>query len=225
MRNKWIDQYRHRQRLPTECLTDNFDDWEWRACGRHGKVDHGGVDTASIRQACGGLPEALQRALYIAYVEGLPHKEIAHIECIPFGMVMSRLHRARHRLRARLAELEIGSSPRSTSAPSAKLTDLASQKILVPTSHRLSSSIFRLRQAVSGPTATRAHVASTPVNGDHLAAEAASPQNRKRRSMPHTPGPRVGRILLERACSHGHAGSGGDRLPAGRHSVSYGGEQ
>ena len=127
MRNTWIDQYRHRRRLPTECLTGNVDDWEWLAYGRHGKVDHDGVDTASIRQAFGGLPEALQRALYFAYVEGLSHKEIAHIECIPLGMVMSRLHRARHRLRARLAKLEIGSSPRSSiPAPSAKLTDLAS---------------------------------------------------------------------------------------------------
>jgi hypothetical protein len=68
-------------------------------------------------------------------------------------------------------------------------------------------------------------VASTPVNSDQLAAEAASPQNRKRRSMPHTPGPRVVRLLLERACSHGHAGSGEDRLPADRHFVSYGGDR
>jgi RNA polymerase sigma-70 factor (ECF subfamily) len=41
--------------------------------------------------------------VYLADVEGYPYKEIAEIMGTPVGTVMSRLHRARGRLREQLA--------------------------------------------------------------------------------------------------------------------------
>jgi RNA polymerase sigma-70 factor (ECF subfamily) len=41
--------------------------------------------------------------IYLADVEGYPYKEIAEIMGTPVGTVMSRLHRARGRLREQLA--------------------------------------------------------------------------------------------------------------------------
>lgn len=108
MRNTWIDQYRRRQRRPTECLTDNVDDWEYSASVRLSSVEHDTADTWAIRQAFSVLPENLRRALYFAYVEGLTYEQVAHLEQIPRGAVTSRLHRAKYRLRASLTNLQEG---------------------------------------------------------------------------------------------------------------------
>ena len=57
-----------------------------------------------VRKAFRSLPDELRRVLYYAYVEGLPHKDIAELESIPLGTVMSRLHRARRQLRRLLSQ-------------------------------------------------------------------------------------------------------------------------
>jgi RNA polymerase sigma-70 factor (ECF subfamily) len=55
----------------------------------------------------------LRTVIYYAYVEGLPHKQIAEIEAIPVGTVMSRLYRARQQLRGLLVETLPASADRS----------------------------------------------------------------------------------------------------------------
>jgi hypothetical protein len=50
------------------------------------------------------LPEQFRMAVLLADVEGFSYKEIAEILDIPIGTVMSRLHRGRKALQARLYE-------------------------------------------------------------------------------------------------------------------------
>ncbi len=113
MRNIWIDDYRRSQRRPVEWLTDNigdvgpFND----ACREHSTRDAvegqviGTAPDTEVTNAFRSLPADLRRAMYYAYVEGFPYKEIARIECIPVGTVMSRLYRGRRRMRVLLPHL------------------------------------------------------------------------------------------------------------------------
>jgi RNA polymerase sigma-70 factor (ECF subfamily) len=107
MRNVWIDDYRRSQRRPTEWLTGDIADGERRTHDRHALQTRDAVEAlliepslhTDVRTALLKLPEELRRALYYAYVEGFPYKEIAEMESIPVGTVMSRLFRARRRMR------------------------------------------------------------------------------------------------------------------------------
>jgi RNA polymerase sigma-70 factor, ECF subfamily len=106
MRNIWIDDYRRGQRRPTECLTGDVGDWQWdgqcrNALQRRDAVEGLLIETtlqAEVRDASRSVPEDLRRALYYAYVEGRPYKEIARLESIPLGTVMSRRYRTRRNL-------------------------------------------------------------------------------------------------------------------------------
>jgi RNA polymerase sigma-70 factor (ECF subfamily) len=60
------------------------------------------TDSAVFR-ALRDLPEGFSTTVYLADVEGYPYHEIAKMMGVPVGTVMSRLHRARQRLRVRLA--------------------------------------------------------------------------------------------------------------------------
>jgi RNA polymerase sigma-70 factor, ECF subfamily len=112
MRNVWIDDHRRLQRRPAECLTGDVGDWEWHARHRHAQETRDAVEaqligTAAemdVRDAFRSLSKELRRALYYAYVEGLPYKDIAEREDIPLGTVMSRLYRARRQMRQLLAQ-------------------------------------------------------------------------------------------------------------------------
>lgn len=112
MRNIWIDDHRRLQRRPNEWLTGDVGDWEWNTRYRQAAEARDAVEARliatsaeiSVRNAFRSLSEELRRALYYAYVEGLPYKEIAELESIPLGTVMSRLYRARRQLRQLLAE-------------------------------------------------------------------------------------------------------------------------
>jgi RNA polymerase sigma-70 factor (ECF subfamily) len=55
-----------------------------------------------VKAAVEELPEAFRMAVLLADVEGFSYKEIAEILDIPIGTVMSRLHRGRKALQARL---------------------------------------------------------------------------------------------------------------------------
>lgn len=107
MQNIWIDDYRRAQRRPTECLSGDVSDWEWNARYRQTWKTRDAVEAQligtsaeiEVRNAFRVLPDQLRRALFYAYVEGLPCKEIAELESIPLGTVMSRLHRGRCQLR------------------------------------------------------------------------------------------------------------------------------
>jgi RNA polymerase sigma-70 factor, ECF subfamily len=67
-----------------------------------------------VRKAIASLPEGMRRVLVLREYEGLSYQEIARILSCPAGTVMSRLGRARARIKATLK-----SKPRSSDAKSA----------------------------------------------------------------------------------------------------------
>lgn len=60
----------------------------------------------AVAAALRALPGHLRTAVYLADVEGCTYAEVAAYMGVPLGTVMSRLHRGRKRLRARLAAAE-----------------------------------------------------------------------------------------------------------------------
>jgi RNA polymerase sigma-70 factor (ECF subfamily) len=73
---------------------------------------------SDVLRALRDLPEGFSAAIYLADIEGYPYKEIAEILGTPIGTVMSRLHRGRQQLRARLMAYARG---RNDQAPSVSL--------------------------------------------------------------------------------------------------------
>jgi RNA polymerase sigma-70 factor (ECF subfamily) len=57
-----------------------------------------------LKRALRELPARLVTTVYLADAEGYSYAEIAQLTGVPIGTVMSRLHRARKRLRAKLAD-------------------------------------------------------------------------------------------------------------------------
>src|SRR5262249_27149901 len=96
MQNRFIDDYRRRQRRPLEQLTGDIGDWQRHV---HECRTVGGDSAERVRAAVRQLPRDLRFAIYYAYMEGREYKEIARLQGIPVGTVMSRLYRARRRLR------------------------------------------------------------------------------------------------------------------------------
>jgi RNA polymerase sigma-70 factor (ECF subfamily) len=66
----------------------------------------------ALKRALRELPDHLATTVYLADAEGYTYAEIARITGVPLGTVMSRLHRGRKRLRAKLAD----SRPRQRAA-------------------------------------------------------------------------------------------------------------
>jgi RNA polymerase sigma-70 factor (ECF subfamily) len=61
-----------------------------------------------VRRAVEDLPPDLREVVVLRELEGLSYKEISAVADIPLGTVMSRLARARERLRQRLGDCEDG---------------------------------------------------------------------------------------------------------------------
>jgi RNA polymerase sigma-70 factor, ECF subfamily len=105
MTNTAINTHRSRQRRPTEVLTADLPE---PPPMRHGASSHwrspescllDSVPSDRTLTALRQLPDVGQVVLYYADVEGLRYSEIADILGVPLGTVMSRIHRARQRLR------------------------------------------------------------------------------------------------------------------------------
>ena len=112
MVNTWISSHRRTERRPKEALTDSFTDAQLGAESARSV----GLPSAEaqalqrmpndrIRNALQTLPQDLQAIVYYADVCQFAYKEIAAIEGIPVGTVMSRVHRARRQLRVALCDV------------------------------------------------------------------------------------------------------------------------
>jgi len=68
------------------------------------------ADRGVVRQAMQELPVPFREILLLCEVEEMGYEEIAQVLAIPIGTVMSRLHRARKALRAKLIDRIKGGS-------------------------------------------------------------------------------------------------------------------
>lgn len=70
-----------------------------------------------LTRALSELPDHLAMTVYLADAEGYTYAEIARITGVPLGTVMSRLHRGRKRLRAKLADARRPGRPGRPATP------------------------------------------------------------------------------------------------------------
>ena len=120
------------------------------------------IPDAELVKALSELPAEFRQVLYLIDAEGFSYREVAAIMNTPLGTVMSRLHRARARMRAKLAERPGGvfEGPRP-----GERTGTPSQE--VPHGHRSDHNrgdschrADRRRRSCSPPTAAAAAVRS-----------------------------------------------------------------
>jgi RNA polymerase sigma-70 factor (ECF subfamily) len=96
MVNTWIGSHRRGERRPRESLTDSFTDAQLAAQSSRFATSRSAESQAlqwlpdeDIRQAVQALPESLQAVVYYADICQFAYKEIAQIEGIALGTVMS----------------------------------------------------------------------------------------------------------------------------------------
>lgn len=105
----FLDQYRRDRRFPSTSL-DFIPEPAADGAAPRGR----GEDTAAMLRALAGMEEKFRAPLTLFYMQSFSYKEIAEILDIPMGTVMSRLRRAKDRLRERL---ESGAAADSETIP------------------------------------------------------------------------------------------------------------
>jgi RNA polymerase sigma-70 factor, ECF subfamily len=111
MMNTYINDYRRKRRRPVHSIEDlteaqlleHAQFGSVAVVSAEDRVLNSFVDTR-IKAAMEALPEQFRLAVYYADVQGYRYAEIARIMGSPTGTVVSRLNRARRRLRTLLAE-------------------------------------------------------------------------------------------------------------------------
>jgi RNA polymerase sigma-70 factor (ECF subfamily) len=118
--NTFINSYRKRKREPAIAPgADPNADWHAPADPLHPAARSAEAEAldkitdTAILNAVRDLPPDFRTAIWLADVEGYPYREIAALMGTPLGTVMSRLHRARGKLRHTLA----AHAPHATAAP------------------------------------------------------------------------------------------------------------
>jgi RNA polymerase sigma-70 factor (ECF subfamily) len=107
LRNQWLNELRRRRTRPQ---VDEVDSDTQVVDGLHGKFPdaqmalEGKEDAIRVRTAIGKLPSEFQEALILREFEELSYQEIATVLNCPVGTVMSRLGRARAKLRTLLSD-------------------------------------------------------------------------------------------------------------------------
>ncbi len=114
LRNTFINRYRAARARPEEVDFDKVEAaWEsavdetWLRARRLPTPEEAaleGVLDEEVSAALDELPEDYRAVVLLALVEDLTYKEVAEALSIPIGTVMSRLHRGRKLLQARLGE-------------------------------------------------------------------------------------------------------------------------
>jgi RNA polymerase sigma-70 factor (ECF subfamily) len=99
MHNVHVNQYATRRREPAENSIDADDGPSagWEIPVRATQSDR--VELAEVFVQIGRLPVEQREALILAAVEELRYEDIARVQSVPIGTVMSRLNRARQKLR------------------------------------------------------------------------------------------------------------------------------
>jgi RNA polymerase sigma-70 factor, ECF subfamily len=106
--NTFVNSYRKRQREVVHVLSSEFEALTASSVAGS-RVPSAEAEVLSrfafseVRQAIAELPDCYQATIYLADVEGYAYNEIADMLGVPIGTVMSRLHRARRKLRKQLA--------------------------------------------------------------------------------------------------------------------------
>ncbi len=110
--NTFINQYRRRkvrhrsqELYEPDWMNDRVNsNWAREAAKRPGQQVIDRFVRDKLSEAVAELPEPYRQVLILADVEELAYKEVAETLEIPIGTVMSRLHRARRKLRESLSE-------------------------------------------------------------------------------------------------------------------------
>jgi RNA polymerase sigma-70 factor (ECF subfamily) len=107
MRNAWLNQLRHTRSGPRFVELDNEEEESVYQHDRLSEDPHvvylRKVEREQIRMAIAGLPELYREIIVLRDLEGFSYQEIATMLECPAGTVMSRLGRARAKLRRALA--------------------------------------------------------------------------------------------------------------------------
>ncbi|KAM9863557.1 sigma-70 family RNA polymerase sigma factor [Leucobacter sp. BZR 635] len=112
MTNSYINTYRKKQRQPFLGAVEELEDWQLGGAESTTAMSSQSAEAEAIDRtpdsvvtnALNDLAEDFRMAVYLADVEGFSYQEIADIQEVPIGTVMSRLHRGRSRLRQALGE-------------------------------------------------------------------------------------------------------------------------
>lgn len=112
MTNTYINTYRKKQREPYLGAVEDLEDWQLGGAESTTAMSSRSAEAEAIDRtpdsvvtnALNDLAEDFRMAVYLADVEGFSYQEIADIQEVPIGTVMSRLYRGRAKLRQTLGE-------------------------------------------------------------------------------------------------------------------------
>jgi RNA polymerase sigma-70 factor, ECF subfamily len=121
MSNAFINTCRHRQHQPVEVLSPDIDvpnpatvrlpaDIGARSSPSAEEEVLSQFGQSEVRAALAKLPLGFRAAIYLIDAEGYSYRDAAEMTGVPIGTVMSRLHRARKRVRQQLSS-DTRSSP------------------------------------------------------------------------------------------------------------------
>ncbi|HEY6120490.1 MAG TPA: sigma-70 family RNA polymerase sigma factor [Pyrinomonadaceae bacterium] len=107
MRNAWLNQMRHAQSGPRfvefEKDQEQFDQWQDERAEDPYAIYLRKLEREEISAAIDGLPSLYREVIVLRDLEGFTYHEISSLLGCPAGTVMSRLGRARQKLRRLLA--------------------------------------------------------------------------------------------------------------------------
>jgi RNA polymerase sigma-70 factor (ECF subfamily) len=106
LRNAWLNQLRHKQSGPRFIELDNEQEdlahWADQKAGDPYLLYLRKLEVIEIKQAIENLPSPYREIIVLRDIEGFSYQQIANLLDCPAGTVMSRLGRAREKLRRML---------------------------------------------------------------------------------------------------------------------------